>query len=108
MTENEKNKKIPTAQLTTKFMLTVRMMVGAYLVYTAYSLLDGLATAAGGEKIIFIIVMIAFPVIGGALIIHSALSIYKGKYVDGSMDAGLDEDEEKDVVETEEISATEE
>ena len=82
------NKKIPTAQLPTKLMLFVRVAAGAYVMYAAYSIKDSLATVAGAEKIFFMAVMVAFPVIGLLLIIHSLKALKEGRFVDGAMDAG--------------------
>ena len=87
--------KIPTAQLPTKFMLFVRIAAGAYVAYAGYSVKDGLASVAGAEKVFLTAAVVAFPIIGILLIIHSIRALMAGKYVDGAMDAGAGQDVEE-------------
>lgn len=93
--QNQTEGKIPTAQLPTKFMLIVRIAAGAYVAYAGYSVKDGLASVAGAEKIFLTAAVIAFPIIGILLIIHSIRALMAGKYVDGAMDAGAGQDAEE-------------
>lgn len=93
--QNQTEGKIPTAQLPTKFMLIVRIAAGAYVAYAGYSVKDGLASVAGAEKIFLTAAVIAFPIIGILLILHSIRALMAGKYVDGAMDAGAGQDAEE-------------
>lgn len=88
MGKNEEDRKIQTKYLPTKFTLTVRILVGAYLLYTSYSLIDGVMTGEGRDKYFFAIFMIAFTIIGILLIIFAGRDLLRGRYVDGAMDAG--------------------
>lgn len=91
MEKKEKNQKIETKYLPTKFMLTVRVLVGAYLLYTSYSLIDGVMNGEGRDKYFLGIFMIAFTIIGIALMIFAGRDLLRGKYVGGEMDAGEEE-----------------
>lgn len=88
MGKKEKDQKIQTKYLPTKFTLTVRVLVGAYLLYTAYSLIDGIMTGEGRDKYFFAIFMTAFTIIGVLLILFAGRDLLRGRYVDGAMDAG--------------------
>ncbi len=88
MSEVKENEKIPTGKLPTKFTLTVRALVGGYLLYTSYELIDSLASGEPKEKVFFAIAMIAFTIIGIVLLFLSGKSLIKGKYQGGAMDAG--------------------
>ena len=98
--QNKIEGKIPTAQLPTKFMLIVRIAAGAYVAYAGYSVKDGLASVAGAEKVFLTAAVIAFPIIGILLILHSIKSLMAGKYVDGAMDAGAGQNVEEEIEET--------
>lgn len=94
MGKKEKDQKVQTKYLPTRFTLTVRILVGAYLLYTSYSLIDGVINGEGRDKYFFGIFMIAFTIIGILLILFAGRDLLRGKYVDGAMDAG-EETEEK-------------
>lgn len=88
--DNEK-KKIPTKQLPTKLTLTIRLLVGAYLLYTAYGLFPG-ATSPTEENHLFLAVfMIVFAVIGVLLLVVPGRALLQGRYVGGELDAGEEE-----------------
>ncbi|MBO5093306.1 MAG: hypothetical protein J6C33_02985 [Lachnospiraceae bacterium] len=95
MGKKEKDQKIQTKYLPTKFTLTVRVLVGAYLLYTSYSLIDGVVSGEGRDKYFFGIFMIAFAIIGILLILFAGCDLLRGKYVDGAMDAGEETEENK-------------
>ena len=74
--------------------LIVRVLVGGYLLYTAWNLREGLT-----EQPLLIIAMAAFAVIGAVLAAHAGWKLYKGEYEGGSGLANeeITEDEEKPV-----------
>ena len=82
------NKKIETKFLPSKFMLMVRMLVGAYLLYTSYTLVQSLIAGTAKNKYVFAVVVVLFTIIGIGLIIVSLWHMYKGRYVGGALDAG--------------------
>lgn len=84
--ENNTNKYLPT-----KISLTVRILVGVYLLYTAYSLTGAIGTHTGGELLFFIFFTAAFAVIGAALILLSGRALIKGKYAGGTFCGKKDE-----------------
>lgn len=69
----------------TRGMLNVRILAGVYLLYLVWRMYQGLAAAAGAERLFMIAATIAFLVIGALLIVFSALSLKKGRYAGGSM-----------------------
>ena len=66
MDDDNKKRQIPQ-----KSVLTIRFLVGAYLLYTDYSLIEGAMSREGGERIVIIAFMILFLVAGGFLMINS-------------------------------------
>ncbi len=42
--------KIPTQYLPPKFSLTIRVLVGAYVIYLSYGLIDGVVGGEGRDK----------------------------------------------------------
>lgn len=85
--------KIASRYLTTKAMLIIRILVGGYLLYTAYSLIEGLKVTQGGELVFLAAAMIAFVIFGVCFILFSLKSLKIGKYKGGAMDAGEDAEE---------------
>lgn len=102
MEKNQKNEKIQSKYLPTKFMLTVRVLVGAYLLYTSYSLIDSVVNGAGRDKYFLGMFMIAFTIIGILLMFFAGRDLLRGKYIGGEMDAGEEVDIEQEVVITKE------
>lgn len=82
----------------------IHVAAGLYLLYTAYSLFQGLAEMSGNEKIIMIIAIIAFTVIGAGLTVLGVKQGLKESRVetDAGDDAlaeggeGIDEEEGQD------------
>ncbi len=94
--------KIPTKYLPPKFSLTIRVLVGAYVIYLSYGLIDGVVGGEGRDKYFLGIFMVAFAVIGLLLVFFSGRDLLRGKYVGGEMDAGDGAaEEEKNGEETE-------
>ncbi|MCR5788696.1 MAG: hypothetical protein K6G83_02300 [Lachnospiraceae bacterium] len=69
--DNKNEKK----QMPPKSVMTIRLLVGMYLLYTDYSLIEGVKTRTGGGRIAIIAFMVLFFAAGVFLIIHS------GKYL---------------------------
>lgn len=89
MQNNEKNKpngKVQKTYLPTKITLTIHTLIGVYLLYTAYSLVDALKTNTGKSLIFLAAFMLVFVVVGGMLIVHSVRGLMTGKYVGGALD----------------------
>ncbi|NLL78254.1 MAG: hypothetical protein GX234_00265 [Clostridiales bacterium] len=80
--KNEDEKKY----LPTKVTLTIRALVGGYLLYTAYSLLDALGRNTGQQKLFFAVFIVLFVGTGGFLVIQGVRGLVSGKYVGGAMD----------------------
>ena len=93
--DNEK-KKIPTKQLPTKLTLTIRLLVGAYLLYTAYGLFPGATSPTEENHLFLAFFMVVFAVIGVMLLVVSGRSLLQGRYVDGELDAGEEEVSDED------------
>lgn len=66
--------------------LMIRILVGAYLLYTSYSLLDSFINGGDTNKYIMGVFTIAFAIIGVLLVFFSGRDLYRGKYVGGKMD----------------------
>lgn len=79
--------------LPTKVVLTIRVLVGAYLLYTAYSLIGGVTGGEGRDKYFFAAFIVFFTVAGIILMIFSGRDLMRGKYAGGAMDPGEAEEE---------------
>ena len=100
------NKMIETKFLPSKFMLMVRMLVGAYLLYTSYTLVQSLIAGTAKNKYVFAVVVVLFTIIGIGLIIVSLWHMYKGRYVGGALDAGEPQAEVTEADITEAVETT--
>lgn len=81
--------------LPTKVMLTIRVLVGAYLLYTAYSLIGGVVGGEGRDKYFFGAFIVFFTIAGIFLMIYAGRDLLRGKYIGGAMDdTPQDEDTE--------------
>lgn len=98
--EQKQEGKTSGKYLPTKFMLTVRVLVGVYLVYTSYSLIGGVMNGEGRDKYFLGIFMVAFAVIGVLLTIFAGRDLLRGKYIGGLLDE--EEEELEDKTDTEE------
>lgn len=85
--------------------LLIRIMVGAYLLYTSYSLSDSFRHGGDTNIYIFGTFTIAFAVIGVMLIFFSGRDLYRGKYIGGRMDPetqdGAEDEKNEDQVQHE-------
>lgn len=90
--KNNEKKKVPTKQLSTKLTLTIRLLVGVYLLYTAYGLFPGATSATEENHLLLAVFMVLFAVIGVLLLIVSGRSLMQGRYVGGELDAGEEEE----------------
>lgn len=91
--KNNKNKR--GFFMTNSRMLIIRMLIGAYLIYIAWSVKGSAMDATVDGQMFFLIACIVFGVLGILLIVHSALCLKDGKYIGGSADplAGQEEEE---------------
>jgi hypothetical protein len=90
---NEKEGKTKFHQ--TKFSLTMRIIVGAYLIYLGVTLFDNLSEYAGGQLILFAVGAAVFALAGAFLAGQSGFAYYRGAYVGGKLDEELKENEEE-------------
>lgn len=86
MQEQEQNQTVEKVKLPTKVTLTIRVLVGGYLLYTAYSLIDAFKTNTGKEQLFFGVFMLLFVVCGIFLVVHGVRGLINGKYIGGAMD----------------------
>ncbi len=87
--ENKKKNKY----LVTKTVLMLRAVVGAYLLYTAYSLIGAVKASTGKTLLFFVAAIVAFTVIGGLFVIFSIKAIKEGRFVGGALDENAEEEE---------------
>lgn len=97
--KTNKEEKIPSKYLPTKFNLTAKLLVGAYLLYTSYSLIDGVINGEGRDKYFLGIFMVAFTIIGILLMLYAGRSLLHGKYVGGELDAGEEQESTEEILE---------
>ena len=71
--EDDKKKR----QMPQKSVLTIRFLVGCYLLYTDYSLIEGVKTRQGGERILIIFFMVLFFAAGVFLMIYSGKLLWE-------------------------------
>lgn len=57
--------------------MAIYAMAGFYLLFMAYKLLTGLSTSSGNEKILMIVFMIFFAVVGGGMMVMGIVTGYK-------------------------------
>lgn len=68
----------------TKMTLVIRIAVGFYLLYTAYSLIGGILASTGNEKLFLLIAAVAFVFIGVLLVFFAGRSLMDGNYAASS------------------------
>lgn len=90
--KNSEKKKIPTKQLPTKLSLMIRLLAGAYLLYTAYGLFPGATSSTQENHLLLAVFMVLFVVIGILLLVVSGRALLQGRYVGGELDAGEEEE----------------
>lgn len=89
--DNNENK--TKRYLPNQSMLTIRIVVGGYLVYLAYDIVSTEALAV--PRIGIILFSILFAVAGAVLVITNIRSFIKGEYIGGKADFTEDEYEEE-------------
>ncbi|MBR6452343.1 MAG: hypothetical protein IKS87_06525 [Lachnospiraceae bacterium] len=75
----------------TQAMLTIRVVVGGYVLYLAYTLIRDRETSTMPSWAL-ILSLIVFIAGGVGVIAHSAYLYFKGMYAGGKADTGSDED----------------
>lgn len=58
-----------------KGRMAIYAIAGLYILYMAYKIFDSLPTSSGNEKILMIVFMILFVIIGGGMVV---MGLYKG------------------------------
>lgn len=96
--ENKKRQRL----LVPKFTLMLRIIIGGYLLYTSYSLIEAITTTTGKEQLLFILATAVFTIVGIICIFFSVRSFSRGEYQGGSADTSV---VEEDVIESEVIDA---
>ena len=81
--------------LSTRNWLLCKVLIGAYLIWNTYQLLQGISNYEGTQKMLFLGFSVVFAVVGAGLIILSIRDILQGYYVGGPMDTSKKEEEEK-------------
>lgn len=82
--------------LPTRASLIVWGIVGAYLIYLAYSIVSNLSTAGARDYLIFTIFGGAFTIVGLLLMVRSIKAIADGKYQGGKLDTQNSQDAQAD------------
>lgn len=57
--------------------MAIYSMAGIYLLYMAYKLMDSISTSSGNQKILVIVFMIFFGVVGAAMVIMGVVKGYQ-------------------------------
>lgn len=74
--------------------LLIRILIGGYLLYLAYSLIPAIQKAPDTRELIFwVIIVVIFSLVGFLAIIVSAKSLFKGEY-----DKGVTNEEDTNVL----------
>lgn len=55
--------------------MAIYAMAGLYLLYMAYSIFNGLSSSSGNERILMIVFIIFFTIVGGGMVI---MGVYMG------------------------------
>lgn len=79
----------------TRVGLTLRVVVALYVLYLAYSLIQGFGETSGNDRIFIAIAIIIFIAAGGAILFFSGRKLIRKEYVDAEEDAGDEETEDK-------------
>lgn len=77
----------------TKGSYVVRILVGAYLLYTVYELVNNWQECSGLTLILSVLGTILFVVLGVFFVIQSIYMLRTGRYAGGAMDAGIEGEE---------------
>lgn len=85
-TEDAMTEEVAKARsLPTPMMLFMRILVGAYLVYTSYEVYKGSLTD-GNPGMFFIVCAVLFAIAGAGVVILGLKDLIKGKYRGGPLD----------------------
>ena len=88
----EKNQKISvpdngsTPPPLPKSSLLLRTIAGAYLLYLVYSLLGGLASAEGSQRLLLLAAALVFAAVGLWLLVTTLRRFVRGEYRGGARD----------------------
>ncbi len=76
----------------TKVGLTLRIIVAAYVLYLAYSLIQNFGKNTGNDRIFIAIAIGVFLIAGGAILILSVKKLIRKEYIDANEES---EDEKR-------------
>lgn len=80
----KEKKDSPNRKKITQGSLTMRILAGAYLLYLVYQMVAGLDAASGNTKIISLVCIVLFLVLGLLILGHSIYLVKIKAYDDGS------------------------
>ena len=83
---NNSDKKSTGKNLPSQLSLTARVLVGGYLLYISYSLMDSFINSQDAHKYMLGAFIVLFVIAGILLIIFSGRDLVRGKYINGKMD----------------------
>lgn len=76
--------------------LWLRIMIGGFLVYQAYSIGIGLKNTTGNDTLILGAAVVLFALAGGVIVVWSVYRLIKRDYYDPILDDDSDDDSEQD------------
>lgn len=83
-----------TLKKTTALTLWLRIMVGAFVIYLAYSIGIDLKNTSGKDTIVLGIAVIAFVLAGGVICLHSLYRLIRKDYYDPMCEDSTDASEQ--------------
>lgn len=66
----------------TKVSLSLRILVSVYVLYLAYGLICDFGKTVGSYRILIGAAIVIFVLAGGAILLHSAVKLFRKDYVD--------------------------
>ena len=90
--------------LSTRNWLLCKVLIGGYLLYNTYQIVQNLSTYEGNQKLIFGGFSVVFVVVGVALIVLSIRDMMQGYYVGGPMDPDAKENAEVEKTEETQVA----
>lgn len=92
--ENKENQDLgPRKFFPTQLSLTIRVIVGAYVIYSMYEAF----TSSDEKSTILYVLIVLLTIIGAVLVVWSLKKLIKGEYAGGKADLWKDLDEEDEV-----------
>lgn len=89
---NNSDKGSTDKNLPSQISLMARVLVGGYLLYISYSLVDSFINSQDAHKYMLGAFIAFFAIAGILLILFSGRDLVRGKYVNGKMDSNIKEE----------------